>query len=234
MEQPQQPVDAGAPSPADTRPERLVAVLVDRSGSMSTTRADAEGGLAAFFAEQRKAAGRTRASLFQFDNVYEPVYTDVPAERVPFYQLHPRGGTALLDAIGKMITDVDEHLAALSLAGGRRPDQIVVVIVTDGHENASVEYRDVGAVRGLIESRRADGWQFVFLGATPDTFQVAYGLGIPHGSTLSYDSREGTRAAYTAAAGMTTRSSYGGQAVFTEDERAAAAGQSDSPRTPPP
>ncbi len=50
--------------------------LLDRSGSMQSIKSDIEGGFAAFVAEQRKGAGECRATLAQFDDVYEVVYAD--------------------------------------------------------------------------------------------------------------------------------------------------------------
>ena len=57
--------------------------LLDRSGSMQSIKSDIEGGFAAFVDEQRKGAGECRATLAQFDDVYEVVYADRPIADVP-------------------------------------------------------------------------------------------------------------------------------------------------------
>ena len=65
--------------------------LLDRSGSMQSIKSDIEGGFAAFIEEQRLAdkngEGECLASLAQFDDVYEVVYTDVPVKDVPALDL---------------------------------------------------------------------------------------------------------------------------------------------------
>ena len=55
--------------------------LLDRSGSMQSIKSDIEGGFAAFVDEQRKGAGECRATLAQFDDVYERRLRRPPARR---------------------------------------------------------------------------------------------------------------------------------------------------------
>ena len=87
--------------------------LLDRSGSMQSIKSDIEGGFAAFVDEQRKGAGDCRATLAQFDDVYEVVYADRPLADVPLLDLQPRNMTALHDAMGRLITDAGQKLEAM-------------------------------------------------------------------------------------------------------------------------
>jgi predicted metal-dependent peptidase len=57
------------------KPRRLIAIVLDRSGSMQAVRNDTEGGLRAFLAEQADVPAKTRVTLTQFDNEYEVIYT---------------------------------------------------------------------------------------------------------------------------------------------------------------
>ena len=67
-----------------TDPQRtLIAVLLDRSGSMEAIKSDTEGGFNAFIAEQRAEPGEARVTLAQFDTAYEVVYADRPIADVP-------------------------------------------------------------------------------------------------------------------------------------------------------
>ena len=50
-------------------------------------------------------AGRCTVSLAQFDNQYDEVYRDVPVADVPPLVLVPRGSTALLDSIGRLVNE---------------------------------------------------------------------------------------------------------------------------------
>ena len=82
-----------------------ITIVMDRSGSMSTCKTDMEGGLNTFIDKQKADPGRTLLKLVQFDNIYEAVYTAKPIADVPPFVLSPRGGTALLDALGRAITE---------------------------------------------------------------------------------------------------------------------------------
>ncbi|WFR73707.1 hypothetical protein P9209_09030 [Prescottella defluvii] len=69
----------------------LIAVLLDRSGSMHSIKSDTEGGFDSFIAEQRAQPGTAEVTLAQFDREYERVYTTVPIAQVPPLELRPRG-----------------------------------------------------------------------------------------------------------------------------------------------
>lgn len=111
--------------------------LLDRSGSMQSIKDDTEGGFDAFIAEQRSQPGDCRVTLAQFDDRYEEVYQDVPVADVPPLSLSPRGSTALLDSIGRLLGEAGGRLAALP--EHERPGVVIVGIMTDGHENSSRE-----------------------------------------------------------------------------------------------
>lgn len=162
---------------------RLV-FLLDRSGSMQSIRSDVEGGFAAFIDEQRGAAGECTVTLAQFDTSYEVVYRDVPLSEVPALELRPRSSTALLDAMGQLITEVGADIEALQ--DHERPGTVIVAIMTDGKENASREWT-YPAVKALVESRtdRSD-WQFVYLGADQDAIEVGARIGVKRDQALTY------------------------------------------------
>lgn len=147
-----------------------VLVVLDRSGSMETGRSDHEGGLNAFMRAQADAGGDVRVTFVQFDseNPCEIVEDRTPAADVKPVKLIPRGGTPLLDAVGKAIA----HLDAKITADPAKPDQVIVMIVTDGHENASREW-----TRAQLRSRIADLekgiWSFLYLGADASAFADA-------------------------------------------------------------
>jgi Mg-chelatase subunit ChlD len=147
----------------------LIAVVMDRSGSMEAIRNEMETAFAEFIGGQRRASGACAVSLYQFDDSFEAVYEGVPLAAVPSLKLDPRGSTALHDAIARAITTVRKA----------DPDHVVMVIITDGEENASREYKGAEGARkiGQMIMRRklADGWEFVFLGAGLDDIAAAAG-----------------------------------------------------------
>lgn len=163
----------------------LIAALLDRSGSMADIAADMRGGFDAHIAREREQPGTTLVTLAQFDHEYEVVYKGRPVGEVPPLDLEPRGRTALLDAIGRFVTEVGGDLAALPEA--ERPGDVTVLVITDGYENASAEWT-IEAVRELIaQQETVYGWDFVFLGANIDAVAVGTAMGFSAGKTLDYD-----------------------------------------------
>lgn len=175
-------------------------VILDRSGSMEACRDDTIGGFNAFLREQQAEGGTL--SLIQFDHEYMVVYPATPITAVQPLTAQtfvPRGGTALLDAIGKTIKDVDPDT---------RP---TVVILTDGQENSSKEYTKAH-IKDLIEQKTKEGWTFVYLGANQDAFAEAGHLGIPAGCTVNYDVRRTPDAFRALSAAMSSQASNNAQA----------------------
>jgi hypothetical protein len=159
--------------------------LLDRSGSMQSIRAATIEGFDTFIAEQRNAPGRCRVTLAQFDNHYEEVSTDLPIAEIGGLVLEPRGSTALLDSIGRLVTTAGERLAALH--DGQRPGTVIVGIMTDGHENASHEYR-YADVKALIERQTEEfSWQFLYMGADQDAIEVGARLGVDADHAVTFD-----------------------------------------------
>lgn len=156
-----------------------LSVVLDRSGSMREIASDMIGGFRAFIEEQREAEGDVRISLVQFDSQdpFEVLVDgeDLSSTRLDAGKYVPRALTPLLDAVGRMIARIDADIAERSQLGQPEEDQVVLVI-TDGLENASKEYT-LASIKGLIEARKAAGWTFVFLGADQDSFLEGERLG---------------------------------------------------------
>lgn len=162
---------------------RLV-FLLDRSGSMHSIKSDVEGGFAAFIDDQRAAAGECTVTLAQFDTDYEVVYRDVSLDEVPVLDLQPRSSTALLDAMGRLITEVSAELAGLP--EDERPGTVIVAIMTDGLENASREWTRP-AIKKLVELHTNQyDWQFLYMGADQDAVEVGARLGVKRDQSLTY------------------------------------------------
>lgn len=204
----------------------LIAALLDRSGSMASIADDTRGGFDSYIARLRDQPGETRVTLAQFDNQYELVYRDRPLGEVPALELQPRGSTALLDAIGRFVTEIGAGLAALPEED--RPGDITVVVMTDGHENASTEWT-VEAVRALIAQQETTyAWDFVFLGANMDAVAVGTNLGFAPGKSLTYDADgDAVAGAWASASSYQRRKRAAGappaaSIVFDDAERSAA------------
>lgn len=151
-----------------------IVAIVDRSGSMQTNNyyMEMENGINEFIKDQAKKKGKCKLTLTQFDNEYDIIHDGIDIKDAPKYKLVPRGSTALLDAIGRTINAVQARI--------KKGWLVVVVIVTDGMENASQEY-NLTSVRALVEMMEKEhGWMFVYLGANQDAIAAGHGMGIAH------------------------------------------------------
>lgn len=195
-----------------------ILAVVDRSGSMEDAASDMCGALNQLFSEQASQPGKCLVDYAMFDDKYELVFTNKPAAEAKAV-LTPRGMTALLDAIGRSVVDLGQRLANLSEE--ERPGNVIVVVVTDGFENASVEWT-AEAVKDLIAQQEAKySWDFVFLGANMDAVDVGTQYGFSPGSSLTYDINN-TSAMASATSGYVTRTRTGtANNQFTVDERKA-------------
>lgn len=201
--------------------------LLDRSGSMQSIKSDIEGGFAAFVEEQRAGAGECRATLAQFDDVYEVVYADRPVADVPALDLRPRNMTALHDAMGRLVTDAGAAIAALP--ADQRPGTVIVAIMTDGMENASKEWTGASIKALVSQQSTAYDWTFMYMGADQDAVEVGVSLGIDRDHSVTYGrskSREAMGAASAKIADLRAArmaAPAAPMAAFTEEERAALA-----------
>jgi Mg-chelatase subunit ChlD len=200
-----------------------ITLVVDRSGSMYLCQDDAQGGINQFIEDQKKVKGSANLTLVQFDDKYEVVYNGVPISDVGKYTLTPRGNTALLDAVGKAITSAGERLD--KLPEEEKPGCVIMVIVTDGQENASREYKR-DKIKEMIELQKNKfNWQFTFLGADANAFNDGLSMGIGASSILQYNASDKSHVAYCTASNATMRTrmaSMNGQAVnmsYTDKER---------------
>ena len=166
---------------------------------MSGLEADTIGGFNAMIEKQKRERGEALISTVLFDTESEVIH-----DRVPIRYIRPmtdrdyavRGGTALLDAIGGAI----HHIGNIHKYARREdvPEHTLLIITTDGMENASRRY-DGETVRRMIERQKAKyGWEFLFLGANIDAIETARRFGIdadravnycadPMGTQLNYD-----------------------------------------------
>jgi uncharacterized protein YegL len=195
-----------------------IAVVVDRSGSMASMQADAQGGLNSFIKDQKKEPGKCTLRIDQFDTVYENVIKSTPIQDVKKYTLSPRGGTALLDGIGRTVTDFGAELAALPEA--ERPGNVIVVVVTDGGENSSQEW-NAATVKELIKKQEDKyNWTFVFLAANQDAIAVGGQYGFNAGTSMTYDAANVGNTYSTLSSSVSLARSTGTFDSFTDEDRA--------------
>ncbi|MDF1826625.1 MAG: VWA domain-containing protein [Verrucomicrobiales bacterium] len=156
-----------------------IAYILDRSGSMNRMVKPAITGFNQFLAQQQEAPGEARLSLVLFNDRIRAPFLSTPLEEVTKLDRDsyiPRGGTALLDAIGTTVTHIGKRLANTPEA--ERPGQVVVAIFTDGRENSSRKYDRNQIARMIRHQQEKYSWKFLFLAANQDAIAEAAQLGI--------------------------------------------------------
>lgn len=180
--------------------------IIDRSGSMGVLRQSAIDGYNGFLDEQKKLPGEALWQLVLF-NTHRLSHPVGPIDRVkPLNEdtYSPFGGTALLDAIGVTVEEVGYQLAMTH--EDERPSKVIVVILTDGHENSSVIWSKEAVAAQIQHQQEFYGWEFVFLGANMDAVAEASALNIPPSNAFNYAaSAAGVSEAYSTSNVMTTR-----------------------------
>ncbi len=170
-------------------------VILDRSGSMGCIRRAAVEGFNEVLAGIKKAQEKFAdtqehyVSLVTFCSCeMKNVFDKVPVQDAKPLKMEdyvPCCCTPLFDAMGFTITNMREHVRQIE-------DAIVVVtIITDGYENASKEYTGQ-SIKALVESLRAEGWTFTYMGANQDAVEVAIKLSIRNSRNFFY-TPEGTQ-----------------------------------------
>ena len=162
--------------------EEIICVL-DISGSMFMTRDDALGGFNQFVDDQLAIRDANLTVVF-FDNKFEVHYEGKLSEFPKLTSWTARGTTALYDAIGKTFSHVGPRLRK------ENPKKVIMAILTDGMENASVEHTEESVSALVKEYQNTCGWDVIFLAADQDAWTTALNLGIKRGDTHTYSSKE--------------------------------------------
>jgi Mg-chelatase subunit ChlD len=207
-----------------------ICLVLDRSGSMQAVREDALGGVNSYIqaAKQNKDLYEARFSMITFSSesvdtirkneIMETVKPIGPEE----YRC--AGWTPLYDAIGRGIGILDEALEG-------KEGKAILVIMTDGMENASKEFSHA-KITELIKARQDRGWLITFLGEGLDVAKQGMAMGAMAASVAAYAGGEGLRSAgrvmvsqavrYAARKGDIRRAQA--EAALTPEEREALGG----------
>ena len=180
--------------------------ILDESGSMQGTESDVIGGFNQFLEQQKaKAYEKSSVSLYKFNSSWSKIFSDLPLNEIRPLQpgdYTPGGLTALYDAIGTAISEADKqnrhtrpgHIAesrpgliaesttecAPGATAQSKPDMVMMVIITDGQENASREYDSRQVKRLIQEHEQNENWQFIYLGSDLSNFADAEALGFKY------------------------------------------------------
>lgn len=197
-------------------------LILDRSGSIQSILAGQQSGLEEFLGSEEKVPGKVTFSLWDFDTEIRCLHSVAPLDSVKGYRIDPRGGTAMHDAVGDAVTEEGEKLAALP--EGQRPEDVTVIIASDGLENSS-KRRSGAEVKAMLSHQQdAYGWRVIYMGTNQDAFAEGAKLGARQDLTLNYvNTNTGSANTWASASSLLSRApvamaSAGGY-EFNEDER---------------
>lgn len=206
-----------------------VSFLLDRSGSMDTIKNDTIGGFNSFIEDQKKDDSECTFTLAQFDNLYEVLYDFEDIKKInPLNgtSFSPRGSTALLDALGKLISDTGKKLSEMDEKD--RPEKVLFIILTDGEENDSKEYNFDQISEKINHQEEKYNWKFVYLGANQDAIKEAMKFGVKSFNTMTYGtSAKAVGATYTTLSKVVTNargidaSAYAAMDTIEDEDREA-------------
>lgn len=198
-------------------PKTHVLVILDGSGSMWDQAEDVRGGFNGFLDKLAGDGNRYRVTVTVFNTEFTSLAVGAKLKDVPRLSranYYPSGGTALLDAVGRTVTEFED---GTELGDGER---VMVVVHTDGAENSSTEFNS-GMIAEMIRNReKTDRWLFIYMGAGVEAWGQGRGLGFQN-NLRSANNAAGTRSRY--AGTYTTTSSYAGGASGQEAMAVAAA-----------
>lgn len=179
-----------------------ILVVVDASGSMLSLREDTIGGIRSLIEEQKAVPGDANLRIVGFNTTTWDIlersnlkYLDKDVK----LNYRPSGNTALYDALGTSIDKLGEYL--LDTHEWARPDRVIVVVITDGAENASTKFTRQQILNKIQHQEQKYSWKFMYLGANQDAFAVGRSMGIME--TQSWNSTPaGTRSMFGTSSGL--------------------------------
>ncbi len=164
-----------------------ITAVLDRSGSMNSIKSQTIDGFNSYLEKQKHEIGkRGQFSLIQFNHKVESAIENLPLDNVPYLSLsnyQPSGTTALYDALGIAIKQQKKRNK------NAYPDTkviTIILIITDGHENASTKFDRAKIFSRITKMREKHSWKFIYIGANQDAIFEAGKIGIPKESSVDY------------------------------------------------
>ncbi|MBT4399346.1 MAG: VWA domain-containing protein [Bacteroidetes bacterium] len=158
-------------------------LVLDRSGSMGSVTEETISGfneqvqriheLAEQYPNQKICV-----NLCLFNHLVEQTLKNVSAgilQELSFKSYRPEGMTALYDAVGSSIRQVKKQIKMLT---DEVKYKVYFVILTDGHENASRQFRYEKIKKSIKKLEDTKKWEFSYLGSTLDAVEIATSLNI--------------------------------------------------------
>lgn len=182
----------------------FIALIVDKSGSMSSIRAEA----IEHFNEQIEKIKEeskdinTYVTLVLFNHDVETKFFNQSVDRLEPLTMRtytPDGMTAMYDAVGKTIDRMQNEIPELK----NKDNAALVVVLSDGCENSSKNYTQADIAERVQKFQDTKRWTFAYLGANQDLSVVTDKLNIPRGNVSAFVA---TKSGMARATGMSVNS----------------------------
>ena len=163
----------------------LVTFVLDESGSMQLRKEVTISGFNEWMQEMEKFPGEVLLNLIKFNSdkhelLVKQSVLGLTKPRLTEENYLPAALTPLLDAVGRAIRETEVQLENLP-----EDTDVVLVILTDGAENASTEF-SLEAIQSLITEKEEAGWAITYMGASAEAWQGAQTLGVSLGATMNF------------------------------------------------
>jgi von Willebrand factor type A domain len=178
-----------------------VTLLIDASGSMQSRRDETIRQVNRYLDDLRADGQRYRLTVITFNEqsnsliVRKDIRDVGELERSEY---RPDGWTRLLDAVGSALNNYVYN-----------EDRNLFVTITDGAENDSRIY-NLPQIRRLIDDKRSEDFQFIFLGDGPDSWSVGRGLGFNWSVATDWSQAQNSQNIYRSLYNVSSAYSKGG------------------------
>lgn len=170
-------------------------LILDRSGSMVSCLEQTVAGVNEQIMRIKEIASRypgqkMLTSLTLFNHTITNTWKRINPEELrelSFFDYRPDGNTALYDAVGITLTEIQKEVGPEIEKGEA---SVVVVIVTDGYENSSRQFNHDRVASMIGELEKSGKWTFSYLGATLDAVDIAVSLNIKKHNAMYFDVKE--------------------------------------------
>jgi len=166
-----------------------VGVLVDVSGSMQSlnpTKTSEE--ITNLIRDQ--VGGKVLVTMSKFDDSYQNCFIDkiVSEVTITAEDIKPQGSTALYYALSRFIDQIGQQINTMTI---EKPGKVVIIVLTDGMENASEGIYSGDSGRQIIKEkithqREKYSWIFYFLGTNFDAIAFGKSMGIDPNTCINY------------------------------------------------
>jgi len=185
------------PTKQTAKVKQEIVIVMDKSGSMASSREDVIGGFNTYISDLKKDDTiDAKLTFVMFDNGVHKLYSGKEIKQVDELcqrTYNPNGGTALNDAVMEAIEDIETRTKN---SKAKNKPQVLLIVFTDGDENSSQKYNKQ-QVSDKRKEKEAEGWAFIFMGADMDAWAAGRSYGMSKGNTVSLGKQAiGTAAQY--------------------------------------